>query len=104
MYACMTPMSRPNACITTGKNSGATPSSSAAMTVPLMTLPKSRTASASVRESSPMIVKGQHHHRRLHVLPEVAPQPLRRMPKTGTATNTQSASAAVVESDPVGGR
>ena len=70
---------------------------------PLIMLPNRRTARASVRESSLMMLNGSMMNVGFDVGLEVAAQPCSSMPNSGTATNTHSASAAVVESEPVGG-
>ena len=52
------PVSRPSNCITTGKKNGVSDNRMPASTVPLMMLPYSLTASATVREISPIRLNG----------------------------------------------
>ena len=52
------PVSRPSSVITTGKTKGVMVSRMATIMAPLIMLPNRRTASASVRESSLMMLKG----------------------------------------------
>ena len=54
----MTPVNKPKACITTGKNKGVIPKRMATITVPLIMLPYSLTAKARVLDNSPIILNG----------------------------------------------
>ena len=71
---------------------------------PLIMLPNKRTANASVRDSSPMRLNGSIRDCRFDIgFQNSCPGLFSATPNIGTAANTQSASAAVVESEPVGG-
>ena len=52
------PVSSPSKVITTGNRNGVIVSRMPAIIAPLIMLPNRRTASASVREASPMMLKG----------------------------------------------
>ncbi len=70
---------------------------------PLIMLPNSLTASASVREISLIRLKGSMINVGCRYDFKYPFNPLLLIPKNGTAINTQSANAVVVESDAVGG-
>ncbi len=58
IYACTIPVSKPSAFMMTGKIKGEMLSRIATIIPPLMMLPNSRTASASVRDTSLMRLNG----------------------------------------------
>src|ERR1700689_1697549 len=86
-----------------GKIRGAIVSRMPTINVPLMMLPNRRMARAKVRENSLIMLNGSMMNvgfRRDWAKP---PNPCSSMAKSDTATNTEIASADVVESEPVGG-
>src|SRR5690606_39846951 len=103
MYAWIKPINKPSASMRMGKNSGATASRIAPIIEPLMMLPKSRMASATVRVSSPRTFIGSINGLGLRYDFRYLKKPWVAMPYTGTATKTHNARAAVVEREPVGG-
>jgi hypothetical protein len=97
------PVSSPSAVMTIGKIKGVIVSRMPTIITPLIMLPNRANCQRQRARELADDVERQHDDRRLRVGLEVAAQPLLPMPKSGTATKTHSASAAVVESEPVGG-
>ena len=103
IYACIIPVSMPKALMITGNKNGAMESSTETINPPLIIFPNNRTAKANVRESSLIILKGSMMKFGCRYDLRYPLNPPSAIPKTGTAMNTQMASAAVVEREAVGG-
>ena len=70
---------------------------------PLIMLPNRRTAKRQRARDFADDIERQHDECGLRIGFQIAAPALLPMPNSGTATNTHRASAAVVESEPVGG-
>jgi hypothetical protein len=102
IYACTIPVSKPSTFITTGNMKGEILKRIATIIPPLMILPNSLTANASVLDNSLMILNGIMMNVGSMYVFKYPLIPLLSIPKKGTARNTEMARAAVVESEPVG--
>ena len=86
-----------------GNRNGVMVSRMPTIITPLIMLPnKTNGQRQSAREFADDVER-QHDDGRLRIGFQIAPSPCSRMPNSGTAMNTHRASAAVVESEPVGG-